>query len=312
MSADDKYPIRTLQDFNAEMAGETIFSKIDLVKGYHQIPIHPDDVMKTAIITPFGLFEFVRMPFGLKNSAQAFQRLMDKILRGIPHAFVYIDDILVASSSPDEHIRDLTAVFDALETNGMIINKANCVFGVDTINFLGHCITAEGIAPLPDKVRAIVEYPRPDDTAGLQRFLGTLNYYHRFVNHAADVLRPLYGALQGKPAPKTVTWTPELNASFDGAKCALAEATCLIHPVDGADTCLHVDASQVAMGASLEQYLGGQRKPVGFWSKPLRSIGSHPETGWPAFDHFKYFLEGRPFALYTNQNMLVPAIRKKN
>ena len=108
--------------FNKSTLLKTVFSKVDLLKGYHQIPVNPDDVKKTAVITPFGLFLFPRCPFGLKNAGQDFQRLMDKILGEIPHIFVYLDDILIASSSQEEHLQDLELVFKTLEENGLVVN----------------------------------------------------------------------------------------------------------------------------------------------------------------------------------------------
>ena len=158
---DDRYPLPHIQDFSNILTGCKVFSKIDLVRGYHQIPMASSSVAKTAIITPFGLWEFLRMPFGLKNAAQAFQQLMDGILQDIPFTFVYIDDILVASHSHEEHLEHLRQLFELLSANGLVINKAKCVFSVSELDFLGHRVTAQGIRPLPDRVAALQDCPPP-------------------------------------------------------------------------------------------------------------------------------------------------------
>ena len=127
-----------------------------------------DSIPKTAIITPFGLYEYLCMPWGLKNAAQAFQRLMDSILRGLPFAFVYVDDILIASTNAKEHKDHLRQVFQLLEANGLVIRKDKCVFGVSEINFLGHRVTPASILPLSDRVETLQNYPVPENKAALQ------------------------------------------------------------------------------------------------------------------------------------------------
>lgn len=262
---DDRYPLPNVQDFNSHISGCTIFSKIDLVRGYHQIPMAPSSIPKTAIITPFGLWEFVRMPFGLKNAAQAFQRLMDGIFRDIPFAFVYIDDILVASHSEEKHREHLQEIFNLLSTNGLVINKSKCIFGANELDFLGHRITPKGIHPLPDRVAALRDSPAPCDRTSLQRFLGMMNYYHRFIPAIASTLAPLHEQASGKG--QAIEWSSNCQMAFEKAKQALNDAVLLHHPRTNARTSLTVDASNSALGAQLEQFHDGSWVPLAFFSK---------------------------------------------
>ena len=144
----------------------------------------------------------MRMPFGLKNSTQAFQQLMDSILRDVPHAFVYLGNILVTSANLQEHLEELRFLFEMLEKSGMVVNHAKCVFGA--VEFLGHTVSAAGIVPLPSKVEAIRRFSRPVDITSLQRYLGMQNFYKKFIPHTAELLQPLYAAFKGKPPPKVV------------------------------------------------------------------------------------------------------------
>ena len=158
----DSYPVPHIQDFSLSLAGCNTFSRIDLIRAYNQLTVAPEDVPKTAIITPFGLFEYVRMPMGLRNSAQTFQRFIDNILRDLPFAYAYVDDVLVASKSPEEHKKHLRLVLERLQSHGVTINASKSIFGQAKLKFLGHVLSSEGIEPTPEKVDALSSYPLPE------------------------------------------------------------------------------------------------------------------------------------------------------
>ena len=208
----ERYPLPNMQDMSAHLHGCTVFSKIYLVKGYHQVPVSPSYIPKTAIITPFGLFEYLRMPFGLTNAAQTFQRLMDRLFNHLPFVFVYLDDLLVASRSTQEHLDHLRQIFEILAANGLAINLEKCVFAAASLEVLGHTVSATGVTPLPGHVAAIKDFPQPGDVKGLQCFLGMCNFYRRFLPGVARTMAPLTAALAGNP--HKLSWSPTMVSAF--------------------------------------------------------------------------------------------------
>jgi cleavage and polyadenylation specificity factor subunit 1 len=274
-----------------------------------------EDIEKTAIITPFGLFEYLFMPFGLTNAAQSFQRLMDKLFRHLPFVFTYLDDHLIASRTLEEHLLHLQQFFQVLQENGLTINPAKCVFAVSSLKFLGHMVDEAGITPLPRHVAAVQDCPPPTDIKQLQRFLGLINFYRRFLPAVARTLKPLTDLLKG--SPKVLLWSPAADAAFVAAKAALVAAVPLCHPAPQAVLSLAVDASDSHVGGVLQQKCGRGWQPLAFYSKKLSST----ETKYSTFDrellaafltirHFRFLLEGRQFTLLTDHKPLIAAMTR--
>lgn len=232
-----------------------MFSVINLVKAFDQIDVEPSSIPKTTIITPFRLYEFTKLQFGLRNAAQTFQRFLHNIFRDLNFCFVYIDDILVASSSLEEHKEHLQILFNRLQTNNLTINVNKCQLGKNKVNFLGYEVSASGTKPLPDKVLAIINFPKPKNVQELRRFLGMLNFYRRFISNASMNQTPLHAYLSNskKHDKSPVSWTDGAIAAFERCKQDLANAALLVHPSANAPLSLTVGASDRAIGAAEQQ-----------------------------------------------------------
>ncbi|UYV75266.1 hypothetical protein LAZ67_12003176, partial [Cordylochernes scorpioides] len=172
----DRYPVTNIMDFASHLHGKKIFSTIDLVRAYHHVPVESGDIPKTAVIRPFGLFEFPRMSFGLCNAAQTFQRLINEVLQGLDFAYAYIDDVLIASDSENQHVSHLQQLFGRLRDYGLTINETKCTFGQPSVKFLGFIITNAGISPGLQRVQAIKDIPIPNTVGKLRRFLDASDF----------------------------------------------------------------------------------------------------------------------------------------
>ena len=311
----DRYPIPNINSFSSKLANKTCFSKIDLTSAYHQIKVHPDDVPKTAIITPFGLFEFKNMPFGLKNAAATFQRAMNKIFSTLSCVFIYLDDILVFSDDLESHLKDLEKVFQILNRYNLKVSINKCVFCVKELDFLGFNVSTDGIKPTENKVNELKEFPYPTDSKSLRRYLGMVGFYRKLVPNFASIVLPLTECIRTKPNEKALELTDDEKKSFDKIKEVLTDLKAVAHIQTGTTQFqLVTDSSQYAVGAALHQMVNDEPIPVGFFSKKL----SQTQTKYATFDrellaaylavlHFKPQLEGHYVLLLTDHEPLCKA-----
>lgn len=316
----DRYPIPRMDDFTYFLTGKQIFSRIDVNKSYHFIPVNPDDIEKTAIITPFGLFEFTRMTFGLRNAAQTFQRFMHHtVLQGLDFLFSFVDDVIIASNNSRDHTEHLRLLFERLNKYGLTINLSKCCFGATELDFVGYRVTANGIRPLDERVKAISTFPKPTTVNELRRFLGMVNFYRKHIPHAVKSQSILSSYLHNaKRNDKTpIAWTADAEAAFCECKLQLQNAVTLSYPCTDAKLALMTDASNTCAGAVLQQLEKGTWKPLGYFSKRFSETQQRYSTYdrellaiYMSIKHFRKLFEGRPLTIYTDHRPLVYAFTK--
>ena len=328
----DNYPLPHLQDFAISLYGKKVFAKVDMKDAFFQVPIKKEDWKKTAVTTPFGSFNFKRLPLGLKNSAQTFQRFINRVLHNLTvknpdgssrhvTTFQYIDDVLIASENDSEHEKDIRAVFQRLAEYNLRLNMHKCEFFQEELVFLGHTLSARGITPVPEKVSAIREFPRPSTLGQLRRFIGLITFYHRFLPKAAELLAPLNELLRGYSKKKrslNINWekNPSANEAFKNSKNAIANASLLAYPSQNGQISIHCDASLIAVGAVLQEYRDEKWIPIGFFSTKLSKreqlYGSFTReliAIYTALKHFRHYLEGSKFKIYTDHAAIIPAMK---
>ena len=316
----DRYPLPIIEDLLQGCHGCTVFSKIDLHRAYYQIPVAPEDVGKTAVTTPFGLFEFVGMPLGLRNASQTFQRFMDALMRPLPFVRCYLDDLLVASASPEQHLQHLRQLLTTLRQARLAINIGKCEFGKDKVEFLGFQLSAAGYEPPPRKVEAISNYTKPVTARELRRFLGMLNFYRSCIPRAAELQAPLHDMLRGFPrrSNKPVVWTPERDAAFEACKLSIVTAVRASFIAPSLPLVLSADASNNQIGGNLDQLVDGKHEPIGLFSRKLSDTEKRYSTYdrellaiFAAVKHFQRILEGREFVIRTDHRPLIYAAHRQ-
>ena len=229
------------------------------MSGYHQIRIKATDVHKTAFRTRYGHYEFRVLPFGLTNAPATFMRLMNDIFRPMLDkcVLVFLDDILIYSRNAKEHLGHLRKVLTLLRENKLYAKLSKCAFFQSSTDFLGHVISAEGIKVDPRKIEAIQKWSVPKNTKEVRSFYGLASYYRKFVSGFATIAAPLTSLTGSKTK---FVWTPEAQQSFEALKRVLTSAPVLQPFHDTADPIrVTTDASDVAVGAELAQFLDGKR-----------------------------------------------------
>lgn len=307
---DDKYPIPNINDVLDKLGKCQYFTTLDLASGFYQVEMDSQDIPKTAFNVEHGHFEFLRMPMGLKNSPSTFQRVMDNVLRGLQNeiCLVYLDDIIVFSTSLQEHMVNLEKVFQRLRKSNFKIQMDKSEFLKLETAYLGHIISKDGIKPNPDKISAIEKYPIPKTPKQIKQFLGLLGYYRKFIPDFSRITKPLTQCL--KKGSK-IRLDDEYISCFEKCKTLLTNDPILQYPNFNKEFILTTDASNFALGAILSQGPIGSDKPVCFASRTLNDSEVNYSTiekellsiVW-ATKYFRPYLFGRKFKIVTDHKPL--------
>lgn len=307
---DDRYPLPNISDILDKLGRCQYFTTLDLASGFHQIELHPNSIEKTAFNVENGHYEYVRMPFGLKNAPATFQRVMDNVLKDLQNkiCFVYMDDIIIFSTSLQEHICNLKKVFTKLKDAGFKIQLDKSEFLCKSIEFLGHVVTPEGVRPNQKKIEAIKKFPIPRTAKEIKSFLGLIGYYRKFINNFANLTKPLTKCL--KKGMK-IEHTPEFVNCFETCRKILMNDPILQHPDFSKPFNLTTDASNYAIGAVLSQGPVGKDLPVAYASRTLNPAEINYSTiekellsiVW-AVKYFRPYLFGVKFNIITDHKPL--------
>jgi hypothetical protein len=263
----NKYPLPCIDDLLDQLHGATVFSKIDLASGYHQIPIAEGHEHRTGFRTRFGSFEFKVLPFGLCNAPSTFQRMINEVLLPYLDKFVllYLDDICIYSKSQEEHLQHLELVLTALRKHNLLAQASKCEFGLESLEFLGHIISSNGIQADPAKIKAVEEWPVPKNKTEVLSFKGLAGFYRRFIKDFSKITAPL-SALTGNTP---FIWTPVEQEAFEKLKQALTSAPVLASPDFSRPFIVNCDSSKTAIGAVLMQGEGEEQRVIAYESKKL-------------------------------------------
>ncbi|CAJ0934476.1 unnamed protein product [Ranitomeya imitator] len=310
----NKYPLPLIPELFDRLRGAQIFTKLDLRGAYNLVRIRAGDEWKTAFNTRDGHYEYLVMPFGLCNAPAVFQEFVNDVFRDLLYSsvVVYLDDILIFSPDLSTHRRDVRRVLQRLRENHLFAKIEKCVFEQSSLPFLGYMVSRSGLEMDPEKVSAVLNWPRPLGTKAIQRFLGFANYYRQFIPHFSSLTKPI-SALVRKGVNSSL-WTPEAEESFLSLKQSFATAPVLHRPDANRPFVLEVDASSIGAGAVLlQKSSSGRLVTCVFFSKTF----SAPERNYSigdkellaiklALEEWRYLLEGslHPFTIYTDHKNL--------
>ena len=265
----DVYPLPRIDDSLAMLSRGKFFTTLDLWAGYWQIPLAPNSKEKTAFVTDSGLYEFNVMPFGLCNAPATFQRFMDATLAGLKwkNLLVYMDDIIIFSSTFEEHLKDVDEVLNRLRDANVTLNQNKCEFCKEKIHYLGHVISAAGIQPNPEKVASLLKKKSPSNVKELNNWLGISGYYRSFIDNYAKICAPLYALTHTKDK---FVWTDKEENIIKYLKNCLSSEPILRHPNFDFPFILRTDASIEGLGATLSQIINSREQVIQYISRSLQ------------------------------------------
>uniref|UniRef100_A0A1A8QZH2 Gypsy retrotransposon integrase-like protein 1 n=1 Tax=Nothobranchius rachovii TaxID=451742 RepID=A0A1A8QZH2_9TELE len=311
------YPLPTVEDLFATLAGGTLFSKLDLSHAYQQLVLEKNSEKYLVINTHKGLYAYHRLSYGVSSAPSMFQNVMDQILQGLEHVTCFLYDILITGRTRKEHLRNLKEVLSRLENYGVRVKREKCTFMQEKVEYLGHLIDREGLHPTETKVAAIVNAPQPSNVTELRSFLGLLNYYGRFMKDLSTVLQPLHQLLKKEVHWE---WTPECTTAFNNAKEQLVKSSVVVHYDTKKPLRLACDASPYGLGAVISHIMeNGDEKPIAFASRTLTEAESkYSQIEKEALaiifgvTKFQKYLYGRKFSLITDHKPLLAILGPKS